>query len=116
MTPFFRMLFAFIPALALAIPSAEDRVFSEGGQSVDNFLIRTVNRISESWSFSRIEFQLASSCAVEESREKVREEVRKQTDAAMEHVREKAVDMIRNPPASVWNDGAKSSESKEDKN
>ena len=111
----FRIFLLLVPAFALSVPSAEDRVFSEGGILVDNFLIRTTHRISESWTFSRIEFQMASDCAIEESKEKAREEVRKQTGAAMDHVREKVVEMIQNAPSSFSDKNADPDKNKRDK-
>lgn len=77
-----------------SLPDPEDRVFSEQGEKVDSFLIRTAKRISDAWVFCREEFRLASEAAYHESSDFIRSEVEKQTDAAVQHVKEKASEAV----------------------
>lgn len=80
--------------LSGSLPDPEDRVFSNQGEKIDSFLIRTAKRISDAWNFCREEFRLASEAAGHESSEFIRSEVEKQTDAAVRHVKEKASEAV----------------------
>ena len=94
--PAFSLLLCSVLLLGGELPDPEDRVFSEQGQRIDSFLIRTANRISEAWIFCREEFRLASEAAVHESTDYIRSEVEKQTDSAIRHVQEKASETVEN--------------------
>ena len=94
--PAFCLLFCSVLLLGGELPDPEDRVFSEQGQKIDSFLIRTANRISEAWIFCREEFRLASEAAVHESKDFIRSEVEKQTNSAIRHVKEKASETVEN--------------------
>lgn len=90
----FKLLLCSAFLLGNGIPNPEDRVFTEQGQRIDSFLIRTASRISEAWSLCREEFRLASEAAVNESSDFIRAEVEKQTEAAILHAKEKAADTV----------------------
>jgi len=76
------------------LPDPEDRVFSDQGEKIDSFLIRTAKRISDAWVLCREEFRLASETACKESTDFIRSEVEKQTDSAVRHVKEKASEAV----------------------
>ena len=77
-----------------SLPDPEDRFFSNQGEKIDSFLIRTARRISDAWTFCREEFRLASEAARHESSDFIRSEVEKQTDAALDRVKEKASEAV----------------------
>lgn len=77
-----------------SLPDPEEKMFSEQGERIDSFLIRTAKRISDAWIFCREEFRLASEAACRESSDFIRSEVEKQTDSAVRHVKEKASEAV----------------------
>ena len=77
-----------------SLPDPEDKIFSEQGEKIDSFLIRTARRISDAWIFCREEFRLASEAACNESSDFIRSEVEKQTDSAVRHAKEKASEAV----------------------
>ena len=94
MSAFPALLLCSVFLLSGRVPDLEDRVFSEQGEKVDSFLIRTSKRISEAWIFCREEFRLASEAAVHQSSDFIRSEVGKQTDSAIREVKEKASEAV----------------------
>ena len=90
------MLLCSVFLLSGNLPDPEERVFSEQGERIDSFLIRTVKRISHAWILCQDEFRLASEAARTESSEFIRSEIEKQTDSAAQHVKEKASEAVDN--------------------
>ena len=80
--------------LSGSLPDPEDRVFSDQGERIDSFLIRTARRISDAWTFCHEEFRLASEAAHNESSDYIRSEVEKQADSAVRQVKEKASEAV----------------------
>ena len=90
----FGLLLCSVFLLSGNLPDPEDRVFSDQGEKIDSFLIRTAKRISDAWTFCREEFRLASEAARRESSDYIRSEVEKQTDSVVRHVKEKASEAV----------------------
>ena len=80
--------------LSGTLPDPEDRVFSQQGEKIDSFLIRTAKRISDAWTLCWEEFRLSSESACHESSDFIRSEVEKQTDSAIRQVKEKASEAV----------------------
>lgn len=90
----FHLLLCSVFLFSGSLPDPEEKVFSEQGEKIDNFLIRTAKRISDAWIFCREEFRLASEAAYHESSDFIRSEVKKQTDSAIQQVKEKASEAV----------------------
>lgn len=71
------------------------KTFEDGGRELDSFVSRTIDRISVAWAMCWEEFRLASSAAVDESKEVIKQEVEKQADKVVEKVSESAKEAVR---------------------
>ncbi len=78
-------------ALSAAVVPEEERSFEAQGKKMDNFLTRTWERISIAWSLCGYEFKQASSAAVDETKESIKDH----SEKLMDDLKEKAEQRIR---------------------
>lgn len=89
--------FAFLSSFR--IPESEIPDFSGHGERVDSFIVRTIDRINESWTMCGLEFRLAADSGVILERDagsRISDAASEAVDNAVERVKDGVVNEINN--------------------